>query len=142
MRTRLGNGLYSMKDTLRCMIRDKSQLTATAFIADQTPSPKGAYWTTFLNQDTPFFTGPGKIARKFGYPVVYVSVNRKQRGRYEVIIEDLVYNPENAEANYIVELFTKRLEQDIKKTPEIWLWTHRRWKHQKDKKFIINESNA
>ncbi len=133
MRTRMGNGLYSMKDTLRCMIRDKGKLTATAFIADQTPSPKGAYWTTFLNQDTPVFTGPGKIARKFGYPVVYVSIRRKQRGQYEVIHEDLINDPSNTEANIIVERFMKRLELDIQKMPEAWLWTHRRWKHQRDR---------
>ena len=53
MRTRLGNRLYAMHDTFKGMVRDRHQLTATAFIADQTPSPEKALWTTFLNQDTP-----------------------------------------------------------------------------------------
>jgi hypothetical protein len=29
--------------------------------------------------------------------------------------------------------FTKRLEKDIRRKPEIWLWTHRRWKHKRDR---------
>ncbi|MCC7502608.1 MAG: hypothetical protein IT229_08775, partial [Flavobacteriales bacterium] len=31
----------------------------------------------------------------------------------------------------ISELHTRRLEQDIRRRPEIWLWTHRRWKHRR-----------
>ena len=64
MRTRSGNKLYSMNDTLRGMIRDRNDITATTFIADQTPHPKGAHWMTFLNQDTPIFMGTERIAKK------------------------------------------------------------------------------
>jgi len=131
MRTRLGNGLYSMKGTLRGMVGNRKELTATAFIADQTPSPKGAYWMNFLNQDTPVFQGTGRIANKLKYPVVYATVNREKRGRYHVILEDLCPNPEALEPEEIVARFTQRLEQDIRQKPEIWLWTHRRWKHKR-----------
>ena len=46
------------------MIKNRNEVNATAFIADQTPAPEGAYWTTFLNQDTPIFWGTEKIAIK------------------------------------------------------------------------------
>lgn len=133
MRTRLGNGLYAMKDTFRRMIQDQSALTATAFIADQTPFPKSAHWTQFLNQDTPFFTGTGKIAHKINYPVVYVSIKRVKRGYYEIFAEDLVTNPSEVTYKDIVERFSQRLERDINDDPSIWLWTHRRWKHKRNK---------
>jgi KDO2-lipid IV(A) lauroyltransferase len=131
MRTRLGNGLYAMKDTLRGMIRDRDKITATAFIADQTPSPKGAHWMQFMNQDTPVFIGTGKIAKKMNYPVVYVSIRRKDRGYYEITLEDLVADPSMVSAEEIVERFTQRLETDIREMPEYWLWTHKRWKHKR-----------
>ena len=131
MRTRLGNGLYAMKDTIRGMIRDKELLSATAFIADQTPFPKNAHWIPFLNQETPFFTGVGKIARKLDYPVIYVGVRRVKRGYYSIYAEELVPNPSNSRATDIVEAFARRLEIDIHEIPEIWLWTHRRWKHKR-----------
>ncbi len=131
MRTRLGNKLYAMKDTIRGMIKNKTQLTATAFIADQTPSPHNAYWTTFLNQETPVFTGTAKIAKKLNYPIIYVSITRPKRGLYEVNSELLVENPANMDEDHISELHTKRLEKDIQTQPEIWLWTHKRWKHKK-----------
>ena len=131
MRTRLGNKLYAMKDTIRGMIKDRDQLTATAFIADQTPSPKGAYWTTFLNQETPVFTGTAKISKKLVYPIVYVSVSRPQRGKYIVSAEVLVEDPSVLSEDQISELHTRRLEQDINKEPHIWLWSHKRWKHKR-----------
>lgn len=131
MRTRLGNKLYAMKDTVRGMIQDRNELTATAFIADQTPSPKGAYWTRFLNQDTPVFTGTAKISKKLNYPIIYVNVSRPKRGHYVVSAEELVEDPSGYSEDEISELHTKRLEKDIEKEPQIWLWSHRRWKHRR-----------
>ncbi len=55
MRTRFGTKLIAMKDTFRDMVQNRGHLSATAFIADQTPSPDKAYWMNFLNQDTPVF---------------------------------------------------------------------------------------
>lgn len=131
MRTRLGNGLYSMKDALRGMLRDRDKVTITGFIADQTPFPEGAYWTTFLNQDTPVFKGTEKLAMKLNYPVVYASVKRVKRGLYDITFELLSDNPKACAENEISELHTKKLEVDIKAQPEIWLWTHKRWKYKK-----------
>ncbi|MEO8069131.1 MAG: lysophospholipid acyltransferase family protein [Flavobacteriales bacterium] len=131
MRTRLGNRLYAMAETFKGMVRDRAQLTATAFIADQTPAPESAYWTTFLNQHTPVFTGTGKIATKLGYPVIYLSIRQPRRGRYEMCAEVLVQEPKNLTEDAINELHTQRLEADIRNKPDLWLWTHRRWKHKR-----------
>lgn len=131
MRTRFRTKLYAMKDTMREMLKNRNEISATAFIADQTPPPEGAYWTKFLNQDTPVFTGTEKIARKLNYPVVYVSVFRPKRGKYQVHAEILVDEPKTTQEGEISELHTKRLEKDIHLQPEIWLWSHRRWKHKR-----------
>jgi KDO2-lipid IV(A) lauroyltransferase len=129
MRTRLGNGLYPMREAARMMLRDRDKGTATAFIADQTPSPETAYWTTFLGQQTPVFRGPGKLSKRFGMPIVYLGIDRTRRGHYIMRFEDLVPDPALLEEDTITELHVRRLEQDIRKRPEIWLWSHRRWKH-------------
>ncbi|GJM33710.1 MAG: acetyltransferase [Saprospiraceae bacterium] len=133
MRTRLGNKLYTMKNTFRGMISNRNEVTATAFIADQTPSPKGAFWTQFLNQDTPIFGGTAKIAKKLNYPIVYVSIKRPKRGYYEVDSELLIETPGAYTEDEISETHTRRLDRDIQENPDIWLWTHRRWKHKRIK---------
>lgn len=131
MRTRLGNRLYAMNEAFRGMVENKSELTATAFIADQTPPAKNAYWTIFLNQDTPIFAGTAKISKKFNYPIIYISIVRPQRGYYTIKTELLIENPDSLTENEISEVHTRRLEKDIIENPSIWFWVHRRWKHKK-----------
>lgn len=133
MRTRFGTKLYAMQDTFKEMVKNRPEINATAFIADQTPSPENAYWTTFLNQETPVFWGTERIAKKTGYPIVYVSVDRLKRGRYHISAETIVKDPKQCAEGEISEIHTRRLEQDIIRRPEIWLWSHRRWKHQRPK---------
>ncbi|MDH3651570.1 MAG: lysophospholipid acyltransferase family protein, partial [Saprospiraceae bacterium] len=113
MRTRLGNKLYAAKDAVRGMVQDKHEITATAFIADQTPSPKAAYWTTFLNQETPVFTGTAKISKMLRYPIIYMTIKRLKRGYYKMTSEILVEDPSQYTEDEISALHTKRLEKDI-----------------------------
>ncbi|MBA2422621.1 MAG: lysophospholipid acyltransferase family protein [Chitinophagales bacterium] len=129
IRTRFGNKLISMPDTFREMIRNRKDITATVFIADQTPSADNAYWTTFLNQQTPVFRGTETIARKLNYPVVFASVRKVRRGRYEIMAETLFEQPTQTTDGEITEAHTRQLEKEIREQPEIWLWSHRRWKH-------------
>lgn len=131
MRTRFGTKLIPMKETFRQMLGSRKDLSMTAFIADQTPSPSNAYWTKFLNQDTPVFRGTELIATKIGYPVIYATVKRVKRGYYKIYAEELVTDPKKTSEGEISELHTKRLEKDIINDPVIWLWSHRRWKHKK-----------
>jgi KDO2-lipid IV(A) lauroyltransferase len=131
MRTRHGTKLYSMQETSKAMLRDQHLNTATAFIADQTPSPERAYWMQFLNQDTPVFQGTEALARKLGYPVVYISITHPRRGHYHMRVETLVEDPRTTRDGEITEIHTRRLERDIRNYPDLWLWTHRRWKHSR-----------
>ena len=135
-RLRFGSKVIAMKDVFKTMISLKAsnEINATLFIADQTPSPQNAYWTTFLNQETPVFWGTEIIANKLNYPVIYVSVNRVKRGYYELSLDLICENPKDTKKGEISEMHTKRLEKDIIRQPEIWLWSHKRWKHSKPNK--------
>ena len=131
IRTRFGSKFIPMREIFKEMIRTKNEINATAFVADQTPSNENAYWTKFLNQDTPVFWGTEQIAKKMNYPVLYVTINRVKRGYYEIETEVLTENPKDTSEGEISEAHTRKLEADIIKKPEIWLWSHRRWKHKR-----------
>lgn len=132
LRSRFGVGLIPMNLSIKEMIRKKDLLTATAFLADQTPSNKDAcHWMPFLNQDTPVFLGTEKIAKKLNRPVVYVHINRLKRGFYETEFEMITSQPKDTPDNWITEKHTHILEKDIMSNPELWLWSHRRWKHKR-----------
>jgi KDO2-lipid IV(A) lauroyltransferase len=131
IRTRNGSKLIAMEETYRGMIANKKGINATAFLSDQTPQPGHAYWTTFLNQDTPVFKGMALIAKKMKLPVVFSTMKKVKRGYYEMVSEVLIENPEGIDDDQLSEMYIRRLEQDIKRQPEIWLWSHKRWKHKR-----------
>lgn len=133
MRTRFGTKLIETKNTFREMVKNRKELNATAFIADQTATPENAHWMTFLNQDTPVFKGTEVIAKKMNYTVVYGTVKKVKRGYYEIYAEKMFDNPKDTADGEISEAHTRKLEQDIIAQPEIWLWSHRRWKHKRTK---------
>ena len=101
--------------------------------ADQAPQkPESAYWTNFLNQDTAFFTGMERFAREYNYPVVFLELIRKERGKYIMSFEPIA-SPDYTvlPKGEIIERFARRLEKSIIQYPEQYLWSHRRWKHNK-----------
>ena len=131
-RTKFNTEIIPMDKTLRAMAANKKRLTATALIADQTPSDiKTGLWIDFLKQDTIVCTGPEKIAKMFNYPVVYMHIDRVKRGFYEITPTVLFDKPKETEENEITIAFNKKLEEEIIKKPETWLWSHKRWKHKK-----------
>ncbi len=131
MRSRFGTKLITMKNTFKEMLGGEMGLNVAAFIADQTPSNDNAYWTTFLNQETPIFWGTEILSRKLKRPIVFVNIDRIKRGYYQINAEVLVANPGETKEGEISELHTRRLEQDIIRKPELWLWSHRRWKRKR-----------
>ena len=133
-RVKFGIHLISVKESfekISALIGTKSSF---GFISDQAAKPEKAYWTVFLNQEAAVFMGTEIIAKKYNLPIVYVSIKRVKRGFYEVYLEKLFDNPKKTKKGEITERYTKRLEQDIIENPEIWLWTHNRWKHKKPEK--------
>lgn len=131
MRTKFGTRITPQNLTLREMVACRNEVTATALIADQTATNQSAYWMHFLNQDTVVYEGPEKLAKKFGYPVVYMNIKRVKRGFYEVFPELLFMDPKNTTDTEISDAFMRRLEKEINIDPTTWLWSHRRWKHKR-----------
>jgi KDO2-lipid IV(A) lauroyltransferase len=100
-------------------------------IADQNP-PLDAQsrWVRFLNHPTVFFHGGEKIARKFSLPVYYMRIRKTGRGRWEQTFEQ-IWDGVSPTSDYeITGRYADLLEEDIRRRPELWLWSHRRWKRR------------
>lgn len=130
-RTRYGTQVVDSSDVRReVAYYDQHRVPcALMMLSDQSPvNPHRSYWTTFLNRDTAFLYGAEHFARQYNYPVIYYSVEQVKRGHYEVTFTPLCEHPQEVPQYTIVESYARRLEQDILKHPEQWLWSHRRWK--------------
>lgn len=130
MRARFGMELVPQNNTraLLRQIREGGRLYH--FITDQTPGRTAAnHWTIFLNQETPVFLGTEKVATLSDLPVWHAHIYRKKRGYYDITFHVVSLEPKTLEPGAITELHTRELEENIRKQPDNWLWSHRRWKH-------------
>ncbi len=143
LRTRFGGHLVRMQDVGRDVVRLRATPRALSMVADQTP-PGGEiqFYTRFLNQDTPFFVGPDKLAASFRMPVFFLSQTRTKRGHYRYdlqlfydgstqlptppkhITDDPTHHP-------ITAAYAQFLEAEIRRSPSDYLWSHRRWKNSR-----------
>jgi len=106
----------------------------------------GAILGMFLDQDTkvqsvfvPFFghlastpRGAAALALRTGASVVVGFCHRKPDGRYRVSVRAVEppLREERSEAAVVAltARVTELIEQAIRRTPEQWIWMHRRWK--------------
>ncbi len=133
-RTRYGTEVVDHRDVRQVVGFYHSHRVPCALmmLCDQSPShPDHCYWTTFLNQDTPFIYGAENFARKYNYPVFYYHVEKTRRFHYRVALEPLCLNPQEVPQYTIVEQYARTLERQVRRQPEFWLWSHRRWKHKR-----------
>jgi Kdo2-lipid IVA lauroyltransferase/acyltransferase len=100
-----------------------------------------------IDQDTavqsifvPFFGHPAAtpraaadLALKTGAAVVVGFCQRKEDGRYRLSMKEILPRQTGDAENDVVALtqdLTAEIESAIRRTPEQWVWMHRRWKSQ------------
>ncbi|GAB4248384.1 MAG: lipid A biosynthesis protein [Saprospiraceae bacterium] len=131
-RSRFGLLPVKMSQVARTLVQEHDALAMFAFIADQTPvDVENAIWLRFLNQDTPFYHGPEKLARKTGFPVYIYKIECPKRGFYSISFHKLTDDARSLPEGELTKRYAAFLERQIREAPQYWLWSHRRWKRSK-----------
>ena len=130
VRGRWGNPLLPSTEIARGIIPWRNKQYLLALGADQSPAlPESGYWMYFMGQPAPFPRGPEKFARTQNIPVVMMSVTKPKRGHYNfnyfVMAEETASLP-NGE---LLRRYVRHIEDNIRLQPDLYLWSHRRWKH-------------
>jgi Kdo2-lipid IVA lauroyltransferase/acyltransferase len=136
-----GNQPVPMKNTLRTIIeaQKKNERFAIYLVGDQRPMKSEIqHWLTFMNQDTPVITGPEKIARKFNAVFAFLDIEQVKRGYYKVTWKIISDEPAKESEFALTEKFFQLIEEQIRREPELYLWSHKRWKFKR--KDIIGNS--
>ncbi len=132
MRERMGNICVEMRETARFVanMASQNQPCMVALIADQSPKRKQIkHYVKFLNHTVPVLVGPEKITKHFGHIPVFVNVKRVKRGYYECEFIPLHDNPSSLPDYELSDIYFKHLEDEIRRQPECYLWTHNRFKY-------------
>lgn len=127
-RSQFGVKLLSQKEILKYIISHPDEVNVYIFIADQYPPTEPRMSVDFLNQETYFDKSIEKIALKYELPVVYADIKRTSAHEYETDLIEISSDPSAAKEGEITRCYANLLNQNIKRQPQLWLWSHRRWK--------------
>ena len=134
MRTKYGTDAIPSNSAIRAInkYKQENRLTALGFLADQSPQRDAIqYWTNFLNQDTPVYFGLEKLAKRYNTAVLFYETRRMKRGYYEVYVSLIAETAAETAEFEITNRHVQLLEETIRRNPQYWLWSHRRWKHKR-----------
>ena len=131
IRSQFGATLVSMKESVRYLLKTRKKARVIGILTDQTPSADELnYWINFLNQKTPVFLGAEKLANKLECPIFFAHIMPLSRAKYEIKFELITEATNQFNEGEITRFHSQILENNIKRNPAYWLWSHRRWKHQ------------
>lgn len=131
IRSRFGAIMVPMKQTLRKIMAYKDKPHVSVFVADQAPPYQAHdFAVNFLNQPTLVFTGAARIAQKLNAPMVYCHIDRVKRGYYTCQFTTLHDNPVDSTVEELTTVYNRFAEAIIRQRPELWLWSHKRWKRK------------
>ena len=100
-------------------------------LSDQSPKiGQTRHWTEFFGVKVPVYTSCEMLAKKYNYPIIYMNTEKIKRGYYETTMHVLSENPREISDYQITDRFIKNLEEQIKKQPEYYFWSHKRFKHR------------
>lgn len=131
-RTAFGAVNVDMYQTARFIrhLADEGTCSIIGFIADQSPKRRDAhYFVPFLHHDTPVLTGTEKIVRHFGFEPWFLDVRKLSRGHYEARFVPMQPDPGSTSGFGLTDTYFKMLENMIRRNPELYLWTHNRFKY-------------
>jgi KDO2-lipid IV(A) lauroyltransferase len=101
-------------------------------LADQAPSSAdNCLWLPFLGRESGVIFGPEYMANLNDCAVVFASISNTKRGYYNIQLDVLVEDAKKLKYQDLTQLHLQKLEAQIQQNPARWLWSHKRWKHQK-----------
>jgi KDO2-lipid IV(A) lauroyltransferase len=129
LRTRFGSVMLSAKDMRNAILPHRGDIYTLGLVADQSPAnPRAGYWVNFFGRPTIFVKAPENGARIANIPVVFMQITRRKRGYYQIHFEMGEEHPAQLEKGVLTKRYVQYLERVIGEHPEMWLWSHRRWK--------------
>ena len=143
LRERWGSECIPLVDILRKTIeyKHKQQTTIIGYLGDQVPHWNNIHhWCWFLNHDTPVMTGTERIAIKNRQAIFFLEMTQKKRGCYEAEFKLISRTPEQFKEFEITDIYHQMLEASIRRQPELWLWSHKRWKRTRkefEERFMV-----
>lgn len=131
IRMKFGASIIAMKKASEVMrsTMNSNENAIFALVADQSPrAGTSQNFTKFFNHPTAVFKGGELYGKEYNALVVFMEVTKVKRGHYSsryILIAEEGAKTKDWE---ITDRFFELLEDQIKRQPEYYMWSHKRWK--------------
>ena len=117
---------YNIKEFMSSL--DDNKYYLFGFAADQSQRKVGkSYINKFFGHKVPIFTGAERFAKDYNLAVVFADINREKRGYYKTKFIEII---DKKDTEYsITDQFIILLENQVKRDPSQYFWSHNRFKH-------------
>ncbi len=127
-----GGRAIEKRDSARDILRAFQQGEAVGILSDQNVLAGEGVFVDFFGRLASTTTGPARLARKTGVPIVLGLVIWDEKlGKYRLRFDPVEWikraDPEE-EIRANTANFMRLIEEYVRHYPEQWLWVHRRWK--------------
>ncbi|MEI7881408.1 MAG: lysophospholipid acyltransferase family protein [bacterium] len=133
IRTLSGQQIVPREGALRALVRALKSDGAIALLLDQDTLPaEGGVFVPFFGIPVPISTAGAGLALKLKAPILMAFCVCNPDGRYHGYASKL-FLPEEIEGMNTDELtakITTALEEELRRNPEYWLWSYKRWKRR------------
>jgi len=132
-RKRFGIDGYKTSQTVANIKKNISNGINAVYIllSDQSPQLiKTFYWSTFFGVKVPIHTGAEMLAKKFDCTMINYVAKKVKRGYYEIEFELITETPKAFDDYELTEKYLAITEKNVNQQPEIYLWSHKRFKHR------------
>lgn len=122
-------GYVESKKVPRYVFEHRDKKKVYNMITDQRPYFAAPRYVEcdFLHHRVHTMSAAAGLAAKFGMPVVYLNVNRTEQGHYLMEFTPICDNAKDMPVEEIMQKYYNLLEEDIRRNPSNYLWTHRRF---------------
>lgn len=115
---------------LRHAVSHRNDRRCYVFSIDQFPYGNSARVDvgTFMNQPTAAMSGAAALACRLGMSVIYPSWHSRPDGGWYMTFIPISEDASKETPETIMRKYYDLIEEDIRKEPESYLWSHKRWK--------------
>jgi KDO2-lipid IV(A) lauroyltransferase len=124
--------MISMKGLMAGFKQLQKGQYALSLAADQNPAVvEVADWIPFMHREAPFFRGPDQMPRRAKAAVMLAGIRKLRRGHYRVTLDRITDDASEMAQGEVLRKYVANIERQLEAQPENYLWSHRRWKHQR-----------
>ena len=123
-------GYVEAGDVLRFVLENRHrQPFFYLFNTDQAPyRASGSLSLEFMHQPCRSMTGAAALACRLDMAAAYLRFDCRPEGGYALTVVPLSEHASETDAETLMRKYYQLLEEDLRRQPWNYLWTHRRWK--------------